>query len=200
MIAALALKLLPIRAALAKVPRWAWIALAVALVLLITWRWHVSQVRDSRAAGYGQAMSEVKVKSDRIVKAANAATAKATNLAVVINREERARADDQNRATATAAADLRRLRPVQPLHCRATSAPAVPRAPGGRKTPRGEPDAALVAVDWAWLIDRAEQADLNRTETLAWRAWHERQTATYEQWRTEWNKIGGNNADTAVKR
>lgn len=177
-----------------RIPRWAWLALAVALILLGGWRWHVNSVRHADRAGYARALAEVKAKSDRVVKAANDATAKATNLAVIINREERARADEENRRSAGLASELRGLRPVQPLHCRVASAAAVPGSPGGRAAIDRPADAPVVAVDWQWLIDRAEQADLNRTEVLAWRSWHDKQSTAYEQWRRDWLKAGSDRA------
>jgi hypothetical protein len=32
----------------------------------------------------------------------------------------------------------------------------------------------LAAVPWPWLVQRAEQADLNRQEVLTWREWYDR--------------------------
>lgn len=173
------------------------LAIAAGLAVWALLAWDRGRLNDARREGRASAFAEVKARSDRLVAAANKATAKATDLAATINREERARADLESRRIAADAADIRRLRPHPAVQCRAASAPAVPRAAGGGQAAAAR-DAALGAVhsdDWIavpriGLIDRAEQCDLIRSELLAWRGWYPRQAAVHEQWRREWIKAG----------
>lgn len=41
------------------------------------------------------------------------------------------------------------------------------------------------AVPWGWLTDRAEQADLNRSEALAWRQWYATFSDQWAKWQAE---------------
>lgn len=183
-------RLLGVRKALAKVPAWAWLAIAAAL---LAW-WGVAHVRgligDADGAGYDRAMTEVMVKSERLKRQADELTATATTLQLQISNDERTRADEQARDIAADAAALRRMRPNAALRGGPACPATVPGAASRPEAVGGRADASVVAVDWQWLVDRAEQADLNRAETLTWRSWYERQRAAYDQWRAEWIKAG----------
>jgi hypothetical protein len=37
----------------------------------------------------------------------------------------------------------------------------------------------LAAVPWQWLVQRSEQADLNRQEVLSWREWYRKLAAEW---------------------
>lgn len=182
---------------LARIPAWAWIALCVALAAFLAWRWHGGEVRAADQAGYNRAMAEIRTKAERVTRLANDATKRATDLQQAINTEERNRHEAQARHIAADAAALRRMRPSGALRCGPADPAPVPGIPGRPAAPGGRADAPLVAVDWKWLIDRAEQADLNRAEALTWRSWYERQRDAYEQWRRDWIKAG---EEARVKR
>jgi hypothetical protein len=52
--------------------------------------------------------------------------------------------------------------------------PRKPDAPG----PEVPPD-ERAAVPWQWLVNRAEQCDLNRNEVISWREWHKQLTEAW---------------------
>jgi hypothetical protein len=60
----------------------------------------------------------------------------------------------------------------------------VPASASGPGASSWKPDASgpdlpaeqWAAVPWQWLVQRAQQCDLNRAEALAWREWHSKQS------------------------
>lgn len=82
--------------------------------------------------------------------------------------------DEENRRIAGDAQSLRVSGPGK------ATCHAPPAAASGHEEGRGKPDAPgpqvpsadSAAVPWPWLVTRAEQADLNRAEVLAWREWY----------------------------
>lgn len=167
----------------------AYVGLPLLLIGAIFW-WHnhaVSTAFDNgRTEGRESAFAEVEAKAKQVKAKADAITAKAEQLQTTITNEERTRADDEARHIAADADALRRVRPSGALQCRPADPARVPGSPGRQQAPGRPGDAALVAVDWQWLVDRAEQADLNRAEVLTWRGWYDRQRAAYEEWRADW--------------
>lgn len=170
-LAPLALKLSPVGRFLKAIPRSVWIALAIALVLFLGWRWHVGAVKDARKEGH---TAGVAYEGKRIADKASALKVKADRLAADIRRKN----DAQNRAIAGAADDLR-LRGPGKAACPGT----ITSRPGGRVAPGGSvtapldqvPDRTgvdLIAVPFADLVGAGERCDLNRGEVLAWREWH----------------------------
>ena len=146
------------------------IALAVACLILLYQR------NDARsdAARWEKQYHSLQTQADRIKRERDEANAK-------VSEEIRKRTDEENRRIAAGADDLRVSGPGR---SRASCAPA---APGGHVAPSGTGDVAgpqvptdeRAAVPWQWLVTRAEQADLNRAEVLAWRDWYARLA---EQW------------------
>lgn len=101
-----------------------------------------------------------------------------------IAAELRRKHDEETRRIAAGANDLRVSGPGR---ARATcpSAPASGHpAPGGTGNAPGPemPSGDSATVPWQWLVSRAESADLNRSEVIAWREWHARFTAEWEKW------------------
>jgi hypothetical protein len=100
-----------------------------------------------------------------------------------ISEQLRKQTDEENRRIAGDAQSLRVSGPG-----RAVCRPA-PAASGGSQAGRGNgnaagpplPPADSAAVPWPWLVQRAEQADLNRTEVLAWREWYRRLVESWPQ-------------------
>jgi hypothetical protein len=98
-----------------------------------------------------------------------------------ISKDIRGKTDEQNRRIAGDADAVLVSGPGKAV-CR----PA-PAAAGGHDQAGGKPDAPgpqvppadSAAVPWPWLVQRAEQADLNRAEVLAWREWYDRLVASW---------------------
>lgn len=167
---------LAVRAFLGRIPRGVWIALAVlALAGLLYWA-HQREVKQTIAAaekrGEDRAYKIIAAKAREIERKANDISRKLKEQ----NREEVARINRD--------ADDLRLR--GPGKARA-NCPGIPPSPG-RSQPASErsnaagpemPSDDRAAVPWAWLVDRAEQCDLNRAEALTWREWYRQQVEAW---------------------
>lgn len=177
----------PIGGFLKAVPRQVWIALAIALALFIAFKWHGHRVNNALATaekrGEQRAYARVEAKALKIAAGAADISAKARSL----NSEK-------NRRIAVDA-DALRVRGPGRAACLNPAATAAGRyvAPAGRsdaprpQMPAGDQPAlpdALAAVPWPWLVNRAEQCDLNRAEAETWRSWHAQLVA-------QWKKDGG---------
>lgn len=159
--------MLSLLAALRLVPKWVWIALALAIAFRVATGWHDARVKAVWQAGYDQAVADGR----EIAKQTDERTSEiATNI--------RSKTDETSGRIA-ARADDQRLR--GPGKARA-SCPAVPAAAGERPEAGRDSDAAgpglpaedRATVPWEWLVRRAATCDLNRAEVLAWREWHQR--------------------------
>lgn len=181
-LAPLALKLAPVKALVGRVPRWAWIALAVALLLAVGSCVHRGKVKafgnERFAAGYAKAVDD-----------GRKAAAKLDRKSDAIASEIRSRNDEEIRHIARRA-DTLRLRGPGAATCinPSVSGSASRRQPASRQSDVvgsgvSSPDRA--AVPWPWLVSRAEIADANRSEVLAWREWHQRLTKEWDQLRKE---------------
>jgi len=141
----------------------------VLFVLLQGERIHSAKV-EKRAAYYRSELVRLTAELD----AAN----------VKIAAEIRRRHDEEARRIAAGADALRVSGPGRAAAC-------PPATPGGHQPPGGAgnapgpemPPGDRAAVPWQWLVARAESADLNRSEVLAWREWHARLNAEWEAWR-----------------
>lgn len=153
---------------------WLFIALALALAGAVFMHQRAAHraIKNADAAGYARASNEIAAK-------AQALEAKANRLNAAIAAQARKRNDEENRLIARSADDLR-VRGSGKANCPRN--PGLPAGAGQSRPTSGGADAAgpampsddLAAVPWDWLVDRAEQADLNRAEALAWRDWYRR--------------------------
>lgn len=161
------------KAAAKKVPRWVWIVLATAAVLLGGYLWVNHKIHQAYAngskAGHAAQFAHDQAENDKIRQQAIAWKRKADQANATIHQKEQA-LHDQTVASNRALADALRLRlgaAHQPSggsgqHLSGASAAAV--QPGG---PQSQADAAVasgaaaprVCVDAGALIDYAEQAD-----------------------------------------
>lgn len=179
-IPALAVRWAAGKALAGRVPRGVWIALAVALALLLIWRWDSARLSSARnagdAAGYARAMGEVEAKAKKLATEAEALTAKI-----------RSRTNEENRRVG-AAADTLRLRGPG----RAACPSAAPSGSGRHEPPAGQANAPVgrvsyperiefIALPFAPTIAFAEQCDLNRAEAQAWRDQHKGLIEAWEQ-------------------
>lgn len=171
-LAAAAVKMAPVKAALAKIPRGVWIGLAVIAILLLGTCAHKRSVKKFGEERYA---AGVKAEGDRIAAKAQ----KLASAAAEISAKARSLNSETNRRIA-AGADALRVSGPGKASCLNPATPGASRyiAPAGKpdatrpQVPSGDGQALLAAVPWPWLVDRAEQCDLNRAEAETWRAWH----------------------------
>lgn len=110
------------------------------------------------------------------IKRMNDEAKKAGDRAKVIAKDVKDRNDEQVRIIYRDAAAVRVRGPGKAV------CPRLPAPAGGSQAPAGKPDAPgpavppddRAAVPWNWLVDRAQQCDLNRAEALSWREWYDR--------------------------
>lgn len=180
-LAPLALKLSPVGALLKRIPRAAWIALAVIAILLVGSCVHKRKVK---AFGEERYAAGVNAEGERIAAKAEALKRKADALSRKISNALKEKNDEENRAIASNA-DALRLSGAGKAACPRSA--GVPSAPGRSEPANGRSDVAgpempsgdFAAVPWGWLVDSAERCDLNRAEVLTWREWHKQQSEAW---------------------
>jgi hypothetical protein len=154
---------------------WQLSSLALCAALVVQ---HIALRSEQRHASKVEAqLSKATAELKRIDGEARAAKERGDKLA----KELRDRTDEENRRIAGDADALRVSGPGKAV-CR----PA-PTAASGHEEGRGNGDAPgpqvpsddRAAVPWPWLVARAEQADLNRAEVVAWRDWYSRLVAAW---------------------
>jgi hypothetical protein len=138
-------------------------------------------VQHFQLAGERRHSAKLERQITQIADDARATKAKLDAANRQIAADIREKNDEENRRIA---GDADTLRVSGPGRSRVACAPA---AAGGHQPANGKPDVAgpqmpatdSAAVPWPWLVQRAEQADLNRAEVLSWRDWYQRLLA---QW------------------
>lgn len=182
--------LLAIPGALKLVPKWAWYAIAGALLLAGAVIWHHGKVKSHDTAVIAARDAYWNERIAAVAKQAAALRVKAEAAQSAISTDVRNRNVQANRDIAAAADALRlsgpgasRCRPVD--HSSLPAGASGPVAPGGASSGAGPqvPADDFAAVPWGWLTDSAEQADLNRAEVLSWREWYQRASAAWEKTR-----------------
>lgn len=166
------------------IPRWAWYALAAALVLFLIYRWHNGKVEDAYAKGKADEGARIAAKAFEIKR-------KADELTASISTALRTRHDEKVRIIYRDA-DALRLRGPGKAACPGN--PGIPRGASGSAKPIGERVASvaevppgervdLIGLPFAATVSGAEQCDLNRAEAKTWREWYAKQSEA-------WQKIG----------
>lgn len=174
----------PLGGLLKRIPRWVWLLLAGAVLVLFAMRWHAGKAEAFGAeryqAGYAAAQADAKAARDELER-------RNAKLAAELRSKNDAKLRDVARD-----ADAVRLRGAGKAAC---SGPAfLPAAAGGRNAPDRSGDAALAEVPAgervdlfglpvAPTIDFAESHDAYRVEALGWREWHAAFTAEWEAYR-----------------
>jgi hypothetical protein len=184
---ALGARLLPVRAFFGSIPRWAYIALAIVLAgltgVLVHQHYAHKAIAAAEQRGEARAYANVARQAQELASKANALNAGIAAAFKEKNREENARI--------AAAADTLRLRGPGAARCAAVA--GVSASASGSVAAGGKPDAAgpqvppddRAVVPWGWLVGRAEQADLNRAEVVAWRDWYQRFAAEWTKWQSD---------------
>jgi hypothetical protein len=180
-LAPLLLKLSPVGKALKAVPRPVWIALAVIALLLLGSCVHARKVKqygeERYTAGVKAEGDRIAAKALKIAKRAEEISAKAKELN---NEKNRRIAGDADAVRVSGPGKAACLNPAAPSASRPVTPAGKPDA-ARSEMPPGSGEALLAAVPWPWLVDRAEQCDLNRAEAETWRAWHRELTEAWQK-------------------
>jgi hypothetical protein len=200
-----------IGASIAKVPRWAWIALAVVLLLVAgaIWHHHKAQaaIDDAVSAAVTARDAQWQKRLDQAQADALAWKGKAEANARTISDLKRKQHDEDLRRIADDAGDLRLRGPgaAAAPDCRPGDHPGLPAAAGrpeqsgraGSAAPGALPAAngaaglsgavaeRLAIVPWGWLVDVGKGSDDSRAENLTWRSWYADQYAAWERMRQQ---------------
>jgi len=156
-----------------KVPWQVWAAIAAVALIVAGTVYHGHKAHQAIDAAEKRGADR---EATRIAAQAIEIKRKADALNAAIAATIRSRTDEENRRIARDADDLRLSGPSKAR----ASCPVAATGAGGHVTASGSGDAAgsgmlaedRAAVPWPWLVQRAEQADLNRGEVLAWREWY----------------------------
>lgn len=170
-----------IPAILKRIPRGAWIALAVIAILALGTCAHKRSVKKFGDERYA---AGVKAEGERIAKKAAEIKAKADAASSKITEHLRKKHDEKV-VVITRSADTLRLSGAGKAAC--PRGPVVSGSPGRSEPASRGSDAAgpevpsgdSAAVPWGWLVDRAEKCDLNRVEVLTWRDWYAKQSEAW---------------------
>lgn len=183
----------PIGGILKMIPRWLWILLAVAAAVLFAVHWHSGKIEDLRStsfqAGYAKAVADGKQRVHVV-----------EHQSETVSSEERKTAHEEIERNGRAADALR----VRGPGAAACVNPGLPVGAGGSGAIGGRADdplagvpggerQRLIALPFAETVDRAEIADANRTEVLAWRQWHDRLTEMWAEANRKAEPEGGKN-------
>jgi hypothetical protein len=171
----------PVGAFIKAVPAWAWKAAGIIAALVGAFLVHQHYAHKAIANAYAQGKAD---EAKHVEQQALKIKAKVDALTGKIAAQERMKNDEQNRRIAAAADDLR-LRGPGKATCAGSA--SLPSAAGGHVAPSGDGNAAgpqvpsddRAAVPWGWLVNRAEEHDVDRAEVLSWREWYSRLVAAW---------------------
>lgn len=159
------------------VPRWVYIALAVAALIgggLYAHHRAVKSAYDAAFKAGGEAEAARAKEANRKLAVKQAA----------ITAPIRKANDETNTRIAGDADDLLLRGPGKAaVHCPAPAAarqpqpPAQPASAAAAPMPAEDGATAFVAVPWGWLVGTGKQCDLELAENVAWRSWFARQSA-----------------------
>jgi hypothetical protein len=174
-------------------PRWVWLCvLGAVLVLVLSWLHGVQVGRSLKAAreqGAASANQAWQERFDAMRLAAEGWKREAEARQNRISEEEQLRHEAESRATASRADSLRVRGPGKAACPGPVDRSGVSEASGGPAQPASAEDGAgggvpganrLAAVPWGWLVDKAEACDVMRSEVTAWRSWYEREAASLQ--------------------
>ena len=186
----------PVGGFLKMIPRWAWIALAVVIAVIGLVLFHNHKVnqfeRDTRTDERAKVDAEWTARMDAMRKKAEGVRNRAEALARDINKDIGGR-NEQEARLIVSRADALRVRGPGAARCRPDNHSSVPIAAGQHEPASGGPNVAgssvpsddRAAVPWPWLVERAQQCDLNRSEVMSWREWQTRQSELNERTRNQ---------------
>lgn len=181
-------RLTGVRAFVERVPRWVWIALAIAAILVAGWIWHgrqmaahdadlTARVTAARDAQWQKRLDDAHADALRQRGDFDAAAKHITEL-------QRKLTDEENRHIAADRADLRLHGPGKAAAapgCRPGDHPGLagiagrpvaqpgPAAHAGTEVPAGDGPGQFAVVPWNWLVDVVAERDAFRIEAIGWR-------------------------------
>lgn len=180
-----------------RVPRWVWIALAVAALLVAGYVYHQHRAGAAIAAAKAEQKkaddAAWQARFDEMHAQAVDIRTKAETIGRKISSTLKERHDAQIRDHDAVAGDMRLRGPgkaAAPANCRPVDYPGLSAAAGGVGGPGGGGAAAagplpsnerLALVPWSWLVDQARQADDSRSEVITWRNWYIDQVEAWEK-------------------
>lgn len=173
-----------------RIPRWAWIALAV-VVIVVAGNWYHGKKVDAQykaayAAGKADEAKRWQIAFDKMQDAADKWKANYEAKAEELSTERRKRHDETLRRN-SAIADALRLRgpgAASASRCRPLNNSGLSNGPGQSGSSPSRPDApgpsvpadgGDAIVPWSWLVKRAEEHDELLSEANTWRTWYPEQ-------------------------
>lgn len=178
--------------ALKLVPKWVWILLAAALVWRFALGWHSGQIKEHDRQVIAERDAYWKTQIAAVHAEAVAVRRQAEAVSAQITEKVRTDHESETRAIAADAGALRVRGPgAASVSCRPSDHPGVSVAASGAGRGPAVANAAGseavtgagAVVPWNWLVNRAEQHDALRAETLAWRSWYQQQSTAWEKMR-----------------
>lgn len=190
-----------------RVPRWAWIALAVAVLLVAGYLYHQHRAHAAIAAAKAEQKkaddAAWQTRFEAMREKAVAVRVKAETLGRKISTTLKDQHDAQVRRNAFDARDLQLRGPGKaavPAGCGPVNYPGFSAAAGRPERPGGAAGAAADSlpaknglsglpaerfgiVPWSWLVDVGRGSDDSSDEALKWRSWYAQQLAAWEQMR-----------------
>lgn len=172
------------KAIASSIPWWVWAAVAGIALLWLGGCVHGHKVKAFEKQVIAADDAKWQKKLDQAHADALDWKAKFENAQDVINKDIGARNETDVRTHSTVAND-QRLSGSGAARCRQGNNSTVPSAASERQPASGASDSTATdvpaedraAVPWGWLVTTAQVCDDNRSEVLAWREWHQRQSA-----------------------
>ena len=170
-------------AGLRLIPRWVWIALAVAILYRGALSWHHRQVKALHDAAYAEGGNAERARLEAEAKRLKAETDAKTAAIARLTKEKH---DAEVRAIAADADALRlsgagkaSLGARCPVMAGGSSGHDL--AGSGTENAGSEVPATdgLAVVPWGWVVGTGESHDSLRSEVLAWRDWYARNGAAW---------------------
>jgi hypothetical protein len=187
-----------------RVPRWAWIALAVVLAIGAGAIWHGRQLRAHDKALTAQVIADRDVQWNKRLAAEHAAAlawkAKADQQLQTITQMQRKVTDEETRRIAADAAAVRLRGPgaaAAPAGCRPGHPAELPGIAGrpvaqpggaanaGTEVPAEDGSNRWAIVPWDWAVDVVSERDAFRVEAIGWRSWHASIAAYWQRMQQE---------------
>lgn len=178
---------LAVKTFLGRIPRTAWIALAVIAILALGTCAHKRAVKkfgnERYAAGVAYEQARLEKKAKELKAKADAMTGKITT--------QLRTKHDEKVVVITRAADDLRVRGPGKASCPGN--PGIPASSGRSDAASGRTDAPAtglpeqdrIALPFGYAVNQAEVCDLNRTEVLTWREWHKQQSEAWKQFEAD---------------
>lgn len=196
------------RAGFSRVPRWAWIALAAAALLIGGYFWHQHKAHAAIDTAVKAAVTAaIQTRDQQWQKRLNTAHSDALAWKGKFDAEvtkavklQRKLTDEENRRIDADAGALRLRGPghaAAPANCRPGDHSGLPGIAGRHdpqpgaaanartEVPAGDGADQWAVVPWNWAVDVVSERDAFRVEAIAWRGWHATIAGMWERMRQQ---------------